>query len=372
MNVAGPVDLLLVEDDLEDARTVQRLFTRSQGLDRGATGSGRNGDVRVEHADRLADALEALEERSPDAVLLDLMLPDSAGIDTVDAVVERAPTVPIVVLTGQSDVDIGVEAIRRGAQDYLVKGTLTAELLVRTLRYAIERAHTQHELREQNHHLALLHQFVRTDVRTDANMIMGWSDHLEDRVDRADQPVIERLLDTSRHLLDRTDAAADFLDVLETREHDLEPTNLSSMLEGEIERVSHETDADITLKRSSPNPEDEPVFVEATSMLEIAFKHLFENAVIHTDRETPQITVTTTVGDDRVRVAIADDGVGIPDVQKERLTDPMARFDNLSGMGLGLYIVTTLLEEFGADLEIEDNDPRGTIVTTTFDRSNPA
>ncbi|MFP9193636.1 hybrid sensor histidine kinase/response regulator [Natronosalvus vescus] len=372
MNVAAPVDLLLVEDDLEDALTVERLFAQYQGTNRGAYGGRLDGDVTVEHVDRLASALEALEERSPDVVLLDLMLPDSAGLDTVEAVVEHAPTVPIVVLTGQSEVDVGVEAIRRGAQDYLVKGTLSAELLVRTLRYAIERAHTQYELREQNHHLALLHHFVRTDVRTDASMIMGWSDHLEDRVDRADKPVIERLLEASRHLLDRTDAAAEFLDVLETREHDLEPTDLSLALERKIERVRHETDAEITFRLSGQNPEDEPVFVKATSMLEIAFKHLFENAVIHTDRETPRISVTTAVDDDRVRVAIADDGVGIPDGQKERLVDPTARFDDLSGMGMGLYIVTTLLEEFGADLEIEDNDPRGTIVTVAFDRSNPA
>jgi len=86
----------------------------------------------LDHVDRLVDGLDRVQRRTPDAILLDLMLPDSSGLETVDRMVERAPAVPIVVLTGHDETEIGVEAIQRGAEEYLVKGSITATVLVRT------------------------------------------------------------------------------------------------------------------------------------------------------------------------------------------------------------------------------------------------
>nr|AAU83023.1 hypothetical protein sensory transduction histidine kinase [uncultured archaeon GZfos26B2] len=93
----------------------------------------------LENADRLSDGLTRIHKGGIDAVLLDLGLPDSSGLDTFEKVHDQAPEVPIVMLTGLDDTELALEGMSKGAQDYLVKGRADCDLLARTLRYAIER-----------------------------------------------------------------------------------------------------------------------------------------------------------------------------------------------------------------------------------------
>jgi DNA-binding response OmpR family regulator len=120
--------VLLVEDNPGDADLVGELLSRE-----GPVG------FEVECAPRLATALERLAEDQFDGLLLDLGLPDSIGLDTLRAVRRAAADLPLVVLTGNGDEQTGIAAIRNGAQDYVVKGTVSVEGLSRILRYAVER-----------------------------------------------------------------------------------------------------------------------------------------------------------------------------------------------------------------------------------------
>jgi DNA-binding NarL/FixJ family response regulator len=92
-----------------------------------------------EHVDRLARAFERADRGDIDAVLLDLGLPDSQGLDTFRKIRQRMPSVPTIVLTGNDDEDLALQAVWAGAQDFLVKGKFDAKLLAHSLRYAIER-----------------------------------------------------------------------------------------------------------------------------------------------------------------------------------------------------------------------------------------
>lgn len=121
--------VLVVEDNPGDARLVE-LFLME--------GPGRQ--FRVVKADRLSLGLAALESEPVDVVLLDLSLPDSFGLDTLATVKAAHPRVPVVVLTGNADEALAIEALRKGAQDYLVKGQGDGDLMRRSVRYAIERA----------------------------------------------------------------------------------------------------------------------------------------------------------------------------------------------------------------------------------------
>ena len=99
------------------------------------------GPLSLQRVSTLNGALCAIENDAIDAILLDLGLPDSFGIDTVDRLRELVgERIPIVVLTSRDDDDIGVQAVHRGAQDYLIKSTTDAQLLARAVRYAHERA----------------------------------------------------------------------------------------------------------------------------------------------------------------------------------------------------------------------------------------
>jgi len=103
---------------------------------------------QIEVVERLSDSLEALSCRRFDVVLLDLSLPDSSGLETLAKVLSSTQQVAIIVLTGLSDEGLALEAMRKGAQDYLVKGHVDEHLLSRAIRYAIERKRAEEALRE--------------------------------------------------------------------------------------------------------------------------------------------------------------------------------------------------------------------------------
>ncbi len=145
MNLEG-IRVLLVEDNPGDVRLFLELLRE--------TGAGH---VKVDHVDRLATALERLSNQAFDVVLLDLSLPDAHGLDTLVRAHAHAPSVPIVVLTGLDDQALAVKAVRAGAQDYLVKGRVDGDLLVRSMRYATERARALEALeRREEHYRSLI------------------------------------------------------------------------------------------------------------------------------------------------------------------------------------------------------------------------
>lgn len=120
--------VLLIEDNPGDARLMREYLA----ADRGA-------GFQIDWADRLAKGLALLSQSPFDAVILDLTLPDSKGLETFQRVHEGAPQVAILVLSGLDDEALAVEAVQLGAQDYIVKGQVGGARLVRAIRYAIER-----------------------------------------------------------------------------------------------------------------------------------------------------------------------------------------------------------------------------------------
>lgn len=135
-----PTKILLVEDNPGDVVLLREMLDPFHS---------RDSDYELAEAPRLASAIKHLQESDFDVVLLDLSLPDSQGIATVARVKDAWPNVPIVVLTGYDDDNIATDALRRGAQDYLVKGQIDRRMLLRAMRYAIERQRSEEQLRRQ-------------------------------------------------------------------------------------------------------------------------------------------------------------------------------------------------------------------------------
>ena len=140
--------VLLVEDNQDDALLIQEALSETK--------------IKIEAAERLSAALERLSRGALDAVLLDLSLPDAQGLDTIRRVRSYAPGVPIVVLTGLDDEEAAVKAVEQGAQDYLIKGQVDGHLLVRSLRYAIQRHRSEEALKERNRELLILRNISET------------------------------------------------------------------------------------------------------------------------------------------------------------------------------------------------------------------
>ena len=129
--------ILLVEDNPGDVRLLQEFLWDVTSV-----------KLQLKQAQELEEALNFLEKESFDVILLDLLLPDSEGLETFLKIHHQAPAIPIIVLTGFDDDTLATRAMQEGAQDYLVKGQVNGDLLVRSMRYAIERQRTEEALRQ--------------------------------------------------------------------------------------------------------------------------------------------------------------------------------------------------------------------------------
>lgn len=135
--IAAKINILLVDDDPADRRLAKSTLSKSR----------QAAEFAVQTAESLAAALKLMDKTEFDLVLLDLRLPDSQGLQTVDEVCLAHPYMPVVVLSGLADEEIAVKAIKMGASDYLIKDQHFQGLLVRTIRYVLERKKTEQELR---------------------------------------------------------------------------------------------------------------------------------------------------------------------------------------------------------------------------------
>ncbi|MGB5346784.1 MAG: diguanylate cyclase [Woeseia sp.] len=129
------MNILLIEDNPADIYLLQEEFAAIEG----------------EHvlyvAKSVAEALESISQSRPDAVLLDLSLPDGNGLETLTTIQQAGLDLPILILSGNADQTMAIEAVRRGAQDYVLKGRMDPDGLLRALRYAVERAAVKARLR---------------------------------------------------------------------------------------------------------------------------------------------------------------------------------------------------------------------------------
>ncbi len=148
-----PTSVLLIEDDPDHAQLIHIMLSQAGGT-----------AFDLQAVDRLSTGLRNLSDgrlpssEAADIVLLDLSLPDSTGLDTFTRLHAQAPQVPIIVLTGSDDEELAVQAVRGGAQDYLVKAQVDRDLLVRAIRYAIERKRAEQALEQRAAQLALINE----------------------------------------------------------------------------------------------------------------------------------------------------------------------------------------------------------------------
>ncbi|MCB0010347.1 MAG: EAL domain-containing protein [Anaerolineales bacterium] len=139
-----PIRILLIEDDWGDAELLQELL-RERG----------ESEFSITWVQWLHTGLEQLQGAEFDLVLLDLFLPDSQGPETIVRLGEQAAHLPIVILSGFTDENIAMQALQNGAQDYIVKGEVDSQVVVRALRYAIERKQAQLALQRSEERFSL-------------------------------------------------------------------------------------------------------------------------------------------------------------------------------------------------------------------------
>jgi PAS domain S-box-containing protein len=164
-------NILLVDDDPLDRRLVRMILARSNPP----------GQFNIDDAGTLSEAAKCLENGNYDITLLDLNLPDSNGISTVQDAKNTNADTPIVVLTGLDDEEMGLLAIRSGADDYLVKGRSLEHMLVRTIRYSLERKRARQRLTETENQFRSVVQTAGSAifVLSSKYRILEWNEQAE-------------------------------------------------------------------------------------------------------------------------------------------------------------------------------------------------
>lgn len=348
--------VLLVEDNPGDIRLIQEMF----------------GENEADHfdllcAEKLAEALKCLDETSVDVILLDLSLPDSQGLDTFIKINNRVPLIPVVVLSGFDDEAFAVEAVGRGAQDYLTKGRTDSSLLARSLRYAVERRHTENALIQGERLRALgeMASGVAHDFNNVLAVILGrvelaLEDVTDDRL-KKDLKIIEQTaLDASsmvRRLQEfsrvRVGHALEAVDLEQLVQHALQMVESRQVQLKETSSVNIEVVTDLSGEGS--------VLGDAAELKQALVNIIFNS--IDAMPEGGKITVSIKRGNGSVVIAISDTGAGIPDNIKGRIFDPFFTTKGSKGLGLGLSVTYGIIKRHGGQIDFDSTVGEGTTFT---------
>ena len=360
------VSILVVEDNYADFKMIRYMIDEvPQKMIETV--------YNLQHANYLESALTYLSDNKYDIILLDLNLPDENGIDTLIRIVNKAPRVPIIVMTGMSSIEIAFEAIRKGAQDYLVKGEYNALTLVKSIHYAIERkTHQDIALQldiqqEKNEWLKQLIDDVAHDFRTPLSVIRT-SLYLYHKTE------VPNYLETINNQVSYIEnIIQDFIQVskLENNVETIKYSqiNLSEFV-GNIVK-DHQSLAEFgkkTLTFISENTncstiegDKDLIYRAVINVLSNSFKYTKEDA---------KINVSIICGQNDVSISIQDDGIGIPNKDLPHVFERFYKVDksrNGSGStGLGLSITKKIIEIHKGKISIESREGQGTTCILTF------
>ncbi len=365
--------ILLIEDDASYAQVLTIALTAIA-----------NPSYELQVAGNLREGLGRFSHGNFDAVLLDLNLPDSHGIDTVTKTCARITAVPIVVLTAIDDDSLGIEALRKGAQEYLFKGYVHGKMLSRVISYAVERKRIEAELRKanqdlremqmkvvQSEKLAALGRFsagVAHQVRNPLGIILGGIEFIERKLPKGDNNLhtsIVRIKDS----IQRADA------ILQGLLRFSGPSQLKS------ERIQPETiiqEAIALLKSKAPLKnitiktefqEKEKPWIEAdkNQMQQVLFNLLMNAA--ESMPKGGEIRVKSSLspapgpGSDApvCMIEVADSGGGIAKEDLSKVFEPFFTTKmEKKGIGLGLSVSKAIVMDHKGELVLESEKGKGT------------
>lgn len=358
--------VLIVEDNPGDIRLVRELLNETEP-----------GQFRVIWADSIGQAIDCLLKSPVDIVLLDLSLPDVSGLETLKQMQSAAGNLPIVVLSGNSNEALALQAVRDGAQDYILKKNLDIHLLARVIRYAIERKHYEVALRHALDKEKDLHELksrivsmVSHDFRTPLMTIQSSSDLLcnyHDRITEEQRTQYFASINTQvKHLT--------FLleDMLALTKADsvgtaFNPTliDLRAACQGLVDEMQQLAGTrSINFVASGPF---ESVEID-TNLLRRALLNLLSNAVKYSP-EGSVIDFTLIRSAEEIVIRIQDHGIGIPEEEKSQMFEVFHRANNVGdipGTGLGLAIVKQAVEAHGGTIVMDSTLTLGTTFTITI------
>jgi len=243
--------------------------------------------------------------------------------------------------------------------------TQLADILGKNVLSTLERIERERELKRQRDNLDLLNQIVRHDLTNHLQTITGRAELLRDQCSGDALEHVDGIQESSQSAAELLETAGNLATVMRQTDWETEPVALGPVLSSVTEDITATyTDAQVTVLDEFPS-----VQVQADELLSSVFRNVLTNAIQHNDSATPSVVVDATDDGDVVNVIVADNGPGIPDEQKRTVFERGEKRPDSEGTGVGLYLVRTLVDAYGGDVWVEDNEPTGTVVGVTLPKA---
>ncbi|WP_447971305.1 sensor histidine kinase [Nitrospira sp. M1] len=362
---------VLIIDDCQEDRDVLRRYLSKSVQQR----------FRIIESDSSAEGWELCQREQPDCILIDYQIPDADGLEFISLLNQREDTqrIPVLMLTGQGDETVASEALKSGAADYLVKGKLTAEGIVRAVTRAIEKAELirkteqQHdEIERSQHELEQFTHRASHDLQAPVRRIITFLELLQkdsnDHLSERSQDYIARSLKSAYHMRRLIKALLDY-SLLGGASKPFVQANLNHIVQEaltQLEQPIQETQATITI-------EPLPTMMGNELFLQQLFQNLIGNALKFRSVPPPNIHVSVQDMDTMWQLTVSDNGVGIPTDASQKIFEVFQRLDNgvkTDGMGIGLALCKKVVEMHGGSIWVDSVEQVGSRFMFTFPKDS--
>ncbi len=374
---------MLIEDNPGDARLIHEMLKNPK------INANETVDIQLDILTTLSDGIKKLDNLPYDVILLDLTLPDSQGLNTFEAIQKKANKIPVIVLSGLDDKTVAIQAVHDGAQDYLVKGHVDEDLLMRAIGYAIERKQVEEEKNkiqtqlfqaQKMEAIGVLAGGIAHDFNNLMTTIQGFTDVILMKTDESN-PSYHALQQIRSSASSAADLTRQMLLFSRSQSMEFSSIDLNKIIENLLKMLHRLIGEDITIGTSL----DPDLWMMQADLGTI--EQTLMNIIINAKEAMPeggQITIKTrnivldknslrSMPEARegrfIKLTVNDTGIGMSQEMIQHIFEPFyTTKDPAKGIGLGLSVVYGIVKQHEGWINISSNPGKG----ATFDIYFPA
>jgi len=359
MTPTEQVKILIIDDNQDDRLLCRRALqksteTRYELLE---AGDGEYG-------------MRIIEEEQPVCVLLDYSLPGRNGIEVLKRIRAKHPFIPVVILTGQGNEKVAVTAIQQGAQNYIVKSSITQEILEHTTRMSIDHCTLQKRSHEQRTSLAVFTRALAHDLKEPARTIRSYIELLgqQNELNGKSKNYFNYIQNASDRMLTLIDTVFLYTQLNNTGDVTKEICNLSTILvevQENLDQLIRERGATIT---STSMP---VIYANRAHIMQL-MQNLICNAIYHSEKPV-SIHIRSAAQADYWLLTVRDNGAGIEEEYQKTIFEPFKRMTSTEeqGAGLGLAICEKIVESHSGKIWCESHPGQGSTFFFSLPRTLP-